>query len=516
MAPAMTQDAGGHSSQPLSPGAASGARQVIPVESVPVEPVSVQPIPVEPIPVEPYNDITPPPAPPPRRPPATFGQPMPPPQLPGSYLPYGQNFGSNRPGILTAVGVISIIVAAMSIIYSLIMGVTGFGMLVASSMSGAMSRARISTSAVTVSPSGTSSNADPMPVGPRGLERRPRQVVVMALTRVRPLPPQRQQMLEALLAQSGTDLFPFDPTSPSITPQTIMNNVSESGRLPSASNGREGADFYILGGGRLEVYDDHAVFAPSDGRDTIRVSTDDIASASGLSANDLESIIGRAQMYCGNRLSEAQVTALKSMLSVPGQTYVPTPPAGNGAGNRALRVGPAQQVYQAVVDGDGTATVMFTGGSITLKADGSLVNAVSSGMMTGPGGAMTMTTPVFKVSRVAATTVLIEAILSLGLAIFLLVSAILVLRQHRRGRLLHNLYAILKIPLVIVAVIGIYHLFNSLMRNMAQFGGAGGAPPSSVGAAYAMFAALGILYPIALLIVFQTRGVREYYNNVNG
>src|SRR4051794_37285654 len=41
MAAAMTQDAGGHSSQPSSPGAAPGARQVIPVEPIPVEPIPV-------------------------------------------------------------------------------------------------------------------------------------------------------------------------------------------------------------------------------------------------------------------------------------------------------------------------------------------------------------------------------------------------------------------------------------------------------------------------------------------
>ncbi|MEA2734356.1 MAG: hypothetical protein QOE14_807, partial [Humisphaera sp.] len=63
-----------------------------------------------------------------------------------------------------------------------------------------------------------------------------------------------------LLMVAGRSMFPF--MSPGTTPQTIRANVSESGRLPSASSGKKGPDYFIIGTGRAEVYDTHAIFRP--------------------------------------------------------------------------------------------------------------------------------------------------------------------------------------------------------------------------------------------------------------
>src|SRR5207344_445471 len=82
------------------------------------------------------------------------------------------------------------------------------------------------------------------------------------------------------------------------------------------------------------------------------------------------------------------------------------------------------------------------------------------------GGFIGATGPPFKVSSAGAIIVGIESVLSLALAIYLLVAGILTLRQSLRGRQLHLIYAIIKIPLVIVAMIGTYLLFSSLYRTM--------------------------------------------------
>src|SRR5207237_3016991 len=133
-------------------------------------------------------------------------------------------------------------------------------LLMAATIGGAMRTSSVGTATtpgttnVSITPGGTAVTPPPstLVVGGRGLEAGPRQLVMQGMLRARPLEPARQQMLEALLADSGIDLFPFDPSSPSVTSQTVANNVSESGQLPSA-DARPGPDYFVLANGRLEL-----------------------------------------------------------------------------------------------------------------------------------------------------------------------------------------------------------------------------------------------------------------------
>jgi hypothetical protein len=418
-----------------------------------------------------------------------------PPPLPLQPLSYGMSHHTGRPWILTSVGVFSIIVAGISILMCLFTGLTSFGVLMAASVR--MPRPVASTPApgqsmpmrpaVRASPMGL---VDPtLTVGGRGLEVGPRRIVMQGLLRARSLSPARQQMLDAFLADSGMDLFPFDPSSGSVTIQTVTNNVSETGRLPAAGAGA-GPDFFALANGRLEVYDDHALFSPSDGRETIRLSKDDIASSSGLSANDIEAIIARAQQQTQNALTSQQTAAIRTLLAAPGQTYVPT-----SALRGRYAVSPAQQTYATVRSSDGAATLIFPTGQVVIATDGRIISTFSASFA---GGG-----PVFTVSKPAATVVIIESLLSFLLAIYLLVIGILVLRQNSRGRLLHNIYAAVKLPLAIVATIATYQFWATFRANSTT--GMAGA------SLLAAFVAFGAIYPIVLLFVMQSRTVRDYY-----
>src|SRR5439155_5588420 len=100
-----------------------------------------------------------------------------------------------------------------------------------------------------------------------GLTEPQRRVIVVTLTRLGGLDEQRQKHLDLLLAVSGQKVFPF-ATSPGLTMTKVRSNVTEKGTLPSARGGN-GPDYFIVGTGRLECYDDHAVFRPDGSTDVV-------------------------------------------------------------------------------------------------------------------------------------------------------------------------------------------------------------------------------------------------------
>jgi hypothetical protein len=209
-----------------------------------------------------------------------------------------------------------------------------------------------------------------------------------------------------------------------------------------------------------------------------------------LSANDIEAIIARAQQRTANGLTPQQTAAIKSLLSAPGQSYISM---------RSLRFGgsPADNTH-AMIQSGGAVTITFPDGQATIAADGRVISSFSTAGFA-PGA------PVVTVSKPAATVVIIEAMLSFLLAIYLLVIGILVLRQNSKGRLLHNIYAGLKLPLAIVATIATYQ-FWATFRASTTTGSA-----AAIG--MAALVALGMVYPLGLLIVMQTRTVRDYYKS---
>jgi hypothetical protein len=155
-------------------------------------------------------------------------------------------------------------------------------------------------------------------------------------------------------------------------------------------------------------------------------------------------------------------------------------------------------------------------------------------VVVGPGGTMTTTTtpggapavmgnPFGSINPVAAILSLLAELLSLGLAIFLLVAGIQTLRDSPSGAKLHRWYALLKIPLVIVATgVGLWlttGMMKSIMASMPP--GAGGAPGPQAAFMWSFIAAraiipacLALAYPVALIFVLRSRSVRDFYNTV--
>jgi len=180
-----------------------------------------------------------------------------------------------KPGIITAMGVMSIIVACLS-------GFASFGITFATIVMMAASRGPATwtpptppAQALPSGPNGATAIVGGIQIDPTQSEdgihdENVRPMVMAGMTRARALDENRRQQLDLLLMVAGRSIFPF--ISPGTQPQTIRANVSDSGRLPSAAAGKKGPDYFIVGTGRVEVYNTHAIFRPDGSPNVVSVT----------------------------------------------------------------------------------------------------------------------------------------------------------------------------------------------------------------------------------------------------
>jgi hypothetical protein len=365
-------------------------------------------------------------------------------------------------------------------------GMVALGMLIQTKVSKTMSTvssARYSArSSVTVKgrtiPATPTTTETTFLVGPRGLETARRDMVIEQFARAQALSPVQRERLDQLLAKAGKEIFPFG-----LSEQTLKSAVNEAGTL--SGSGSIG-NYYMLGSGKIEVYDDRAIFSPTDGQ-PVRANADDPVAAddqgNALPKRTIDALLQSAQQQSGNKLTPQQLTTLQTDLSDPRQTLV----LPDGAGTR----------ISATILPDGSARVTGGNGFVEIDPAGRVIR--STGMM--------MTTMSrFAVRGTTSAMTLLDALLSGALAIYLLVVGILVLRQHRRGRAMLRAFAIVKIPIAVLGAIGWVWTIED-------------ANAGAVSAGWLQFwlwtlLAIGLIYPIALLIVLSTRTVREYYSKV--
>jgi hypothetical protein len=245
-----------------------------------------------------------------------------------------------------------------------------------------------------------------------GLPKAQRQLVIAALNRAKQLTPRRTRQLDALLAGKGRAMFPTAEQQ-GANVQTIRQDVTDSGVLPSASPNKSGPHYFIIGTGRIEVYDTHAVFRPTGSGEVTSVSIDE------------------------SKPSPQPQTPL-----------VVATPAPNAAAVKQLAS--------------------------------------------------------------PAIAVALEAVLSGALAIYLLISGILVLRGSLSGSRLHWVYICIKIPLVIAAAIATWWLWSAYLATLTQ-----GGPRGGFASGAAVLVLIGVVfaavYPIILIFLFRSSMVRDYY-----
>jgi hypothetical protein len=471
-----------------------------------------------------------------------------------------------RPGVLTAIGVLSIIVASLSMLASF--GVGGFGLIsrrivqmqrtqaaavaasarVASQSLGPGGSTRGPTILGAPDPAATSGEPE---VGPNGMEPPDRRVVATALQQVESLTPDQLRQLDQILATAGRQILPAGSNTTGLTVRDVLFAINDHGELLSADPKDPDPVHFDFATGQLQLHADRALFRLTDrgvrpiassaprpatapsadigssspreegtapGQPDVgnaaasKTSSDPFApdadspgtgsttqpaspagpfggNATTLNPALIQTVVQKIQAASGNKLNPAQLATLRAQLQQPNQQLVPPGMAWS-------------PVSMAMVQPDGSAFIQVPGGYLMLDAQGNVTNQMSSGIPT-----------TVAIHPLSMMLVLGEAAASLALAILLLVAGIMVLRQSPTGRRLHLIYALVKLPLAIAGGIGIVWLAAGMANTFNAAGGGGGAsgaPPEAIGWGIAL-AVGGAIYPLALLIALNTRGVRDYY-----
>ena len=387
---------------------------------------------------------------PPQQPPPPYQQQPPLPISPLAYGGWEQPF--SRPGILTAVGIFSICLGALSFLVNAGGVFSNAAMLVMSKAPPSLFTMPPMTVTAKTATSPSVSGGIVVTPDEDGLPADKRATIIRVMSHGKTQLTQRQiDSLDALMAQAGQRIFPF-AAGGTFNAQAISANITERGDIPRADQTAPVGAYYVVGTGRVEVYENHAVFRPDGSADVVSVT--------------------------------------------------PAPPA----------TGPAMQTSTVTIN-------TSTGGtsSVTIKG-GPPVN---------PFAAFTAFN---KMNPTGIWITLVASFVSALLAIYLFVIGIMVLRDSRSGARLHWVYAMLKIPLVIVAAVGTHIMTSSMMSSFAAsvpgapgFGVTGGAgvPAATTSIMQSMMivtaavtAAIYLAYPLSLIFILSTRTVRDYYHTL--
>ena len=444
-------------------------------EAIPVEVLPVEPVPVEAIPV----DSFPPPLP------ASF-----PPAWPATY---GGPVRLGPPGIVRAVGICSIIVAALGLVGG---GVTTLGSLFSYTISAAQAARSNATMAAQAAAAPAASGGPAEVVGIGGMAAADRLAVADGLNRARPLTPGQLLQLDELLATDGkTVVNTAGPPDAAV----VEAGVTASGPIGSLGNAAAVSprtpSYYVLSTGRLTVSDDGAAFFPNDGQPNITAAAYPLpppppnAAPPPLNDEAMRSVLRAVTRRNGSRPKSAQVKAIVDLLRTPTQQIVVPTPDGTD---------PAAKVTAANTDtADGTLTVTTQRGTATCTLSVTPDGKSSADVLAG----ISATVP--PPNAMALRAVLFTSMGQLALAVYLLVIGIATVRQSRRGRLLHWVYVGLKVPVAVAAIVAAGWLWGSLASSASS-------TPTAF-SPWAVPAVIGLIYPVVLVFVLASRGVRDYY-----
>ncbi len=430
---------------------------VVPVDESAAEPAPVEPLPVEPIPVETID----------------------------AYPYAGQFRRPGPPGLVTAIGTLSIVVAGISLIGG---PVTTLAM--AAIVAAQSARANFATMAVAPRPAVVGLAAVEV-VDENGYGAADRAAVIEGLARSRAITPEQREQLDELLAESGRTIVSVGtPVDPSL----VSASVSSTGQLTeygaTASDGEHAPSYFVLANGRLEVTDTRAVFFPGDGQPAVRAVAFPLPAVSAgftpgpLTDDAIRSTLRSIVRLNGGRPKSVQIKAAVDMLRGPGeQIVVPTTDGTD----------PAAEVTAATTDPSGTLTIDTSHGSSTCEwtvtADGQTNASISS-------TATAIAPPPVSKATLGFTVSL--AIPEFAAAVYLLVIGILTARRSRFGRRLHWIYVGVKLPLSVAAIVA------------AGYVGAKVSGGSGTGW-WLVPAGLGAVYPLSLVRALMAKSVRAFY-----
>jgi len=460
------------------------------------------------------------PNPPPPEGNAADGAPVPPPPayVPPNYPHYGYSqyttpvpvepleyslpstrTARRKPPALTLVGVLSIIFACLGVVA----GLLTLGLALYFSETARAASAAVTGIARQSAPSNLQPQAPapgPTPVAADGLDEPQRREAVRGLQYLRRLRDGRVEQLDAILAKAGKRVLDADGSAPSVTPDRVRSVVLDHGELFTGNRRVAPPEYFKTTTGRLELYDDRAVFYPDDGSPAVRSAAVSNRPARPLAFDQVQALVNQCDASSGNKLNEAQKSALLAVLSnatATQQLVTDTPPG-------ALKKEPRSVSVHAT----GGATVRFTRGSLHLGSAGELLPTEAAASVGAP-----------RPNRGALVTVIALGCAGAALSIFLFIAAVLILRGSKTGRTLHVIWAVAKIAVTIAAAISFHRLTRDFAASLASY--ADPASPFSVPQNLPRIwfptwqiilpAVLGCLYPLLAMLLLWTPGVREYF-----
>jgi hypothetical protein len=353
-------------------------------------------------------------------------------------------------------------------------------------------------------------------------------VNVLRSKTVRPISPDRRRQLEAFLGEHGK--LVFDAPDGIITSRKVFDTLGPVGQ-EYAKAGQTGADYFQLKEGpickmpgRLRVFDDRAVFEPDDHSTTLRAAAAAAAVAKsdavdpfvdpGLTEEGATAVVNQVRTYSRNLLNDAQANTLRATLQSPAYSAWVTP--------SSTVPGLTAQVKSVVVHPkDRSVTIQFVMATVTLDPQGNVVGGPPAvpGSGVNPstmpaGGGSTVTLGAISVNKASCGAALAEAGISGLLAVFLLVVAILSLRQSPGVGRLYLIYAVAKLICGILGAVAFAGIINSLSAGTDTIGYAQSMVTAFGGMArFALgVTVIGLVLPVVVLLMMTlNRTVKAYF-----
>lgn len=398
--------------------------------------------------------------------------------------------GPRRPWQITAIGVVSIVIGSLALLFNavLLLHTAGTAWLVST-------QASMVTTPAPLPPDAPTRIVGNEFLGEDGLAAPQRERILAGLNSVRSLSSERRARVDELLKVSGAKVFGAE--SAALTPEQIAGMITQHGRLPPATPGpSQDRDYFSLDRGRLEVGDESAVLYPADGGTPVRsmwvaMGPQWMGNPTVLSPAQRQAVLQVVQEQADG-VSAMQLDAMDVAMAASWQSVVT--PQDTVEQMRA-------QVRSVTVETDGTVVVSTDLSRLRLTPDGL---AYEYGSIVGL--AQGASAP--SASMAALVLAVGEAVVSGLLGIGLLGLGILTLRQSQRGGWWHWVYVWIKLPLALAAVA----IWAWFYHDMLTAVWASSKPPEMwtivIGACYG---ALGLVWPLVLILLLRSRGVREYY-----
>jgi hypothetical protein len=420
------------------------------------------------------------------------------PVQPLSYAGRDVNDTGGRPGILVAMGIVSVGVGVLALIVNWWLYAPA-KQIYEWSESPKVVAAPVSAPAPV--PQVTPHAGDY--IGAHGLRHSERERVIEAVERRGKLLSDRREMLDRLLADAGEEAF---------------GRVGDSSLVeaPDVSRGSEGPDGKGLGPdivrtrlGTIEIQNQTATFkAAADGRSVSERFNTFIEGGAPphWSARVIDQALERAHRR-NSSPSALQWGSIAAELS-------------RRAPRTAFQKWEIPELEITKNLGSGTFDGIMEGNEFWIMADGRLLFPPAAADWDPATGAPrikpTQMPMLLPIPRWAAATLLVDVWGSATLAMLLIVAGIGVMSEARWSGELHRIYAALKLILIVITVVASVAMLLSWERARQTAAERGLLLPTtaSLTGRTILGAIIWAIYPVVVLLVLASLGVREYYQRI--